>query len=496
MTQTLQRPVISEPLPLNKPRRRVGDRILFGYTWLIILWLAFPIGIMILFSFNDTRGRYNTTWQGFTFKWYGELNKYPDLSRALVTSLLVALVTMIIAGALGTLVGVALGRYRFRGHGTTNLIMFATISSPELVMGASLLSLFVSSGVGLGILTIIIAHVMFSISFVAVVVRARVLTLDRYTEEAARDLGASAWSTFWLVTFPMIFPAVLSGGLLAFALSVDDFVITNFTAGTVVTFPLWIWGATRLGMPPQVNVMGTLIFAGGVLIAVDVLALAAPQGHRRSRGRTGRRRAGPVLVESAGRSRADRAVAYPRDGRPGRDRGGFTGLWTGIAGQGARPRRDVVLLEAQATGWAASGRNGGFCSASLTHGAATGWPASRRRWPSWSASAGRTSTRSRRRSPGTASSCDFERTGELNVATQPWQLAGLTRPAATRSDRGPGPGRAGFAHLSGRRMGPRRLRHGRPGPAGLGPARGLPQSGRADPRADTGDPHRPYRRSG
>jgi spermidine/putrescine transport system permease protein len=271
MTATLHTAPTAEgsaPPAANKPRRRLGDRLLYIYTWVMIVWLAFPTGIMILFSFNNTKGRYNQTWQGFTTKWYGQLNQYPDLTKALFISLIVAVITMFVAGALGTLIGVALGRYRFRGHGATNLVMFATISSPELVMGASLLSLFVSSNVGLGLLTILIAHIMFSISFVAVVVRARVLTLDLFTEEAARDLGAGPWSTFWLVTFPMIFPAVLSGGLLAFALSIDDFVITNFTSGTVTTFPLWIWGATRLGEPPQVNVMGTFIFVGGVLIAI------------------------------------------------------------------------------------------------------------------------------------------------------------------------------------------------------------------------------------
>jgi len=271
MTEVVLQERIAEPelARLNRPRRRTGDRILFAFTWLIILWLAFPIGIMILFSFNNTKGRYNTTWQGFTTKWYGRLNEFPELTHALYISLVVAVITMLGAGALGTLVGVALGRYQFRGQGLTNLVMFATISSPELVMGASLLSLFVSARVGLGIITIIIAHIMFSISFVAVVVRARVLTLDRYAEEAARDLGAGPWATFRLVTLPMIFPGVLSGCLLAFVLSIDDFVITNFTAGTTVqTFPLWIWGATRLGLPPQVDVMGTLIFLGGVLIAV------------------------------------------------------------------------------------------------------------------------------------------------------------------------------------------------------------------------------------
>jgi spermidine/putrescine transport system permease protein len=245
-----------------------GGRLLYAYTWVIIAWLILPVIIMILFGFNDTKGRYNQNWEGFTLKWYGRVFALDELTRALVISLVVALVTMVVAGALGTGIGYALGRYQFRGSGTLNLIMFATMSAPELVMGASLLTLFVSLGVGLGVVTIAIAHIMFSISFVAVVVRARVLTLDRSIEEAAADLGASPWTTFWRVTFPIILPAVFSGALLAFALSIDDFVVTNFTAGTTVTFPLWIWGATRIGLPPQVNVMGTLIFLTGVLIAV------------------------------------------------------------------------------------------------------------------------------------------------------------------------------------------------------------------------------------
>ncbi|GAA2581502.1 ABC transporter permease [Winogradskya consettensis] len=243
-------------------------KILRAYTWLVIAWLTLPVLVMIVFGFNDTPGRYNQTWDGFTLKWYGKVFALDELTRALVVSLVVAVLTMLIAGALGTGIGYALGRYRFRGSGTINLIMFATMSSPELVMGASLLTLFVSLGVGLGAATITIAHVMFSISFVAVVVRARVLTLDRSIEEAAADLGANGWTTFWRVTFPLILPAVGSGMLLAFALSIDDFVVTNFTAGTTTTFPLWIWGATRVGLPPQVNVMGTLIFLVGVLIAV------------------------------------------------------------------------------------------------------------------------------------------------------------------------------------------------------------------------------------
>jgi spermidine/putrescine transport system permease protein len=263
------------------PRRgRIrGERILHAYTWLVIAWLILPIMIMIAFGFNDTKGRYNQTWEGFTLAWYGRVFDLDELTTSLVISLVVALVTMVVAGALGTGIGYALGRYRFRGSGTVNLVMFATMSSPELVMGAALLTLFVSLGVGLGAVTIAIAHIMFSISFVAAVVRARVLTLDRSIEEAAADLGADPWTTFWRITFPIILPAVFSGMLLAFALSIDDFVVTNFTAGTTTTFPLWIWGATRVGLPPQVNVMGTLIFLAGVLLAV--VSSTRTRSHRR-----------------------------------------------------------------------------------------------------------------------------------------------------------------------------------------------------------------------
>lgn len=270
MTVLAEPPVrVIEPVEkARRPRGKFGDRLLFGYTWLIILWLMLPIATMILFGFNDTKGRYNQRWQGFTLKWYSRLFDIDTLTQSLVRSLTVAVLSTLISCILGTLIGVALGRYRFRGQGVSNIVMFATISSPEIIMGASLLSLFISGSTPLGFVTVLIAHVMFSLSFVAIVVRSRVLTLDRYIEEAARDLGANPFTTFRLVTLPMIFPAVLSGGLLAFALSIDDFVITSFVAGGYTTFPLWIWGVTRVGIPPQVNVMGTLIFAGGVLLAV------------------------------------------------------------------------------------------------------------------------------------------------------------------------------------------------------------------------------------
>ncbi|BCY07611.1 ABC transporter permease [Actinoplanes sp. L3-i22] len=270
MTTSTLTPPATAPAPV-RPRRRVritGAGVMFTYTWLIILWLVLPIFVMILFGFNDPKGRFNQTWQGFTFKWYKDVFAIHELTSALWLSLVIAVVSSLIAGAIGTGIGYALGRYQFRGSGGLNLLLFATMASPELVMGASLLSLFVSLNSGLGASTIVIGHVLFSISFVSTVVRARVITLDRSIEEAAADLGANAWTTFWKVTFPIILPAVFSGVLLAFALSIDDFVVTNFISGNATTFPLYIWGATRVGLPPQVNVMGTLIFATGVLIAV------------------------------------------------------------------------------------------------------------------------------------------------------------------------------------------------------------------------------------
>jgi spermidine/putrescine transport system permease protein len=271
----------SKPLPTGLPesqgvirpgklktKTRLGDKLMHAYTWLVILWLILPIAVMIVFSFNNTPGRYNTAWRGFTFKWYGRLGEIQDLRSALFYSLILAVLTMVISVALGTGIGLAMGKYKFLGLIAANLIIFAAISTPEIVLGSSLRSLFDTANFPPGFLTILIAHVSFSAPFVAVVIRARVLTIDPSIEEAAKDLGASAFATFWRVTLPMIYPAILSGGLLAFVLSIDDFVVTNFVNGRITTFPLWIWGAGKLGLPPQVNVMGTLIFAGGVLIAV------------------------------------------------------------------------------------------------------------------------------------------------------------------------------------------------------------------------------------
>jgi spermidine/putrescine transport system permease protein len=270
-------PPEAAPAPPAGGRRRWTRLILPTYTWLMILYFSLPILVMIVFGFNDTKGRLNLRWQGFTLRWYRELFDIADLTTALRNSLSIAVLTTLIATVLGTMVGLALGRYHFRGKGAYDLVIFASISAPELVLGTSLLSLFITLQVARGYATILIAHVMFSLSFVAVTVRARVIGLDPSLEEAAQDLGADPLTTFRKITLPLLFPGILSGALLAFALSIDDYVITSFNNGQTITFPLWVYGATRIGVPPQVNVMGTLIFLGGAAIAIGNALLARRQ---------------------------------------------------------------------------------------------------------------------------------------------------------------------------------------------------------------------------
>ncbi len=160
------------------------------------------------------------------------------------------------------MMALALVRYRFRARAPTNFFIFLPLATPEVVMGASLLSLFLTLGFATGFTTIVIAHIMFNISFVVVTVRSRLIGFDRHLEEAAQDLGANGFQTFMRVTLPLIAPGVFAAALLAFALSVDDFVITNFNAGSTVTFPLFVWGAARVSVPPQINILATMIFAG------------------------------------------------------------------------------------------------------------------------------------------------------------------------------------------------------------------------------------------
>jgi len=256
----------------GRGRRPRAGFLLPLWTWLVILWLCAPIVVMIVFSFNDGNGKsVSITWRGFTAKWYTKLGAFPELTTAIRNSITIALLTTVIAVVLGTLMGVAMGRWKFRGIGSVNLLLFANIAAPEVVLGAALLSLFLTLNIPRGYLTILLAHVMFSIAYVVVTVRARMAGLDPALEEAARDLGAGPVGTFWRITLPSIMPGVLSGALLAFAMSIDDYIITSFNNGSTQTFPLWVYGAAQRqggSVPPQVNVMGTLIFAFGILVAV------------------------------------------------------------------------------------------------------------------------------------------------------------------------------------------------------------------------------------
>jgi spermidine/putrescine transport system permease protein len=246
--------------------RWVLDKLLNIYAAVALIYLLFPIAIVILFSFNDTHSKFNFTWEGFTLRHWQDPFKIPELTDAMKTSLEIAAIATIGATVLGTLIALALVRYEFRGRGATNFFIFLPMATPEIVLGASLLSLFLTIGFQLGFTTIVIAHIMFDISFVVVVVRSRLIGFDPHLEEAAQDLGANELTTFTRVTLPLIAPGILAGALLAFALSIDDFVITNFNSGATITFPLWIWGAARVSVPPQVNVIATMIFLATLVV--------------------------------------------------------------------------------------------------------------------------------------------------------------------------------------------------------------------------------------
>ncbi len=245
---------------------KLRSRLLGVWAGLALLYLFVPIFIVVLFSFNDNQGRFNFTWQGFTLDHWLHPFANPDLATALQNSLLIAAVSTVIATALGTFMALALVRYGFRGRSLVDFFVFLPLATPEVVLGASILALFLSWSINTGFVTIVIAHVMFTVSYVVVTVKARLEGMDRHIEEAAMDLGATEWTAFRKVTFPMIAPGVAAAALLAAAISVDDYVITSFNAGQTQTFPLFIFGATRQGVPAEVNVLAT-----GLLIVVLVL---------------------------------------------------------------------------------------------------------------------------------------------------------------------------------------------------------------------------------
>lgn len=271
---------------LTKPGRnfrgtfKLGDlalRLAAGFT---LLFLFLPILVIIVFSFNKPRGKFNYTWQGFTLENWLHPFKYPALAKALRLSLEVAALSTAIALVLGTLVAIALVRQRFRGSKAVDTFMILPLTSPEVVMGASLLTLFLSMGWATGFFTIIIAHVAFEISFIAMTVRARIRGFDWTLEDASLDLGAGPVRTFFKVTLPLIVPGIIAAAMLSFALSLDDFIITYFVSGSTVTYPLYVNAATKAAVPPQINVLATAI------LLISLILLAIGTLYRRKRVQT------------------------------------------------------------------------------------------------------------------------------------------------------------------------------------------------------------------
>ena len=273
--------VVIPEAPVRTPRKRWTRWILPVFTIAMIVYLAFPVLVMIIYSFNviPTTGESERQTSQFTCCTIGhwrEIFKVPELNHALLISIAVAFPSALVATILGTFLGLVLARYTFRGRGLTNFVIFLAIAVPEIVLVSSLLAMYVQLGVSkpfgfsipLGYWSILLSHIAFQIAFVAITVRARASGLDRSLENAAQDLFANPRTTFWKVTFPLILPGIVAGFLLALVLSLDDFVITNFVNGSTNTFPTWVFGASRLGEPPQVNVWGTVLFTVGIAVAV------------------------------------------------------------------------------------------------------------------------------------------------------------------------------------------------------------------------------------
>jgi spermidine/putrescine transport system permease protein len=261
-------------------RRRRARWLLPLYSWLVIGYLVLPILVMVAYSFNKvTTGlpQVSFTWNGFTTEWYQQWSSVPGLTSAFWLTIRLGIASTVLATVVGTLLALALVRYRppkFRGRTFVEQVMFLNIAAPEIVLGASLLGLFVTINLARGFLTLLLAHVAFSIAYVTVTVRARMAGFDRSLEEAAADLGANSWTTFRKITLPIIMPGILAGALMAFALSIDDFVTSNFVSGNAVPFPVWVYGATRVGIPPQVFVFGSAIFGVGILCAVASIVVS------------------------------------------------------------------------------------------------------------------------------------------------------------------------------------------------------------------------------
>jgi spermidine/putrescine transport system permease protein len=261
------------------PIRWVRERIIPIIGSLVLFYMFLPIFVVILFSFNQPAGRFNYQWVKFSTEAWTNLCAPGGMCEALRLSLLIGIVATLFAVILGTLVAFGIARYRFRGRSASNLLVFMPMATPEVVMGSSLLTWFVFLTINRGMTTILIAHVMFCLSFVVVTVKARIAGLDPRLEQAAMDLYADERTTFWKVTFPLVLPGIVGASLLAFSLSFDDFIVTNFNSGSTVTFPMYVWGAAQRGTPPQINVVGSLMF----LVSLAIVLVAQVVQRRRAK---------------------------------------------------------------------------------------------------------------------------------------------------------------------------------------------------------------------
>ena len=274
-----------QPAPVTGRRRRsplewVRENLIALIAGLAFFYMLLPNAVVVLFSFNRPAGRFNYTWQHFSFDAWLHPCAAPGMCTALGLSLKIGLLATLLSTTLGTLAAFALARHRFRGRSATNLLIFLPMATPEVVMGSSLLTLFVNLRFPLGATTILIAHVMFDISFVIVTVKARIAGLDPRLEQAAMDLYANERQTFFRVTLPLVAPGIAAGALLAFALSFDDYIITNFNASaSSVTFPMYVYGAASRGTPVQINVIGTVMF----LVALLAVGIGQLSARRRTR---------------------------------------------------------------------------------------------------------------------------------------------------------------------------------------------------------------------
>jgi spermidine/putrescine transport system permease protein len=269
---------MSEP---SSRRGTVARWGLNGFAAVALFYLFMPILWIVIYSFNKPVGKFNFIWQEFTLDNWGDPFKDEALTDALWESLKIAGISTLIATVLGTMIAFALARHRFRGRTATNLTIFLPMATPEVVLGASLLALFLNLKINLGFNTIVIAHVMFCISFVVVTVKARIAGLDPRLEQAAMDLYANELQTFRRITLPLVAPGIAAGALLAFSLSFDDFIITNFNSGSVNTFPKFIWVSSLRGIPAQANVIASAMFFLA-LIAV-LIGQAVTAGRKRQK---------------------------------------------------------------------------------------------------------------------------------------------------------------------------------------------------------------------